>query len=154
MPKTKPKPKPKRETGETPKVKPAQEERKVESETKLIEPADKYTPDGHAIYTFNGVEFVKVPAGKFLMGSADKDKNAADDEKPQHTVNLPYEYYMGRFPVTNEQYAAYVKARGIKHPVSGWEKVRDHPVVKVSWKEAMGYCQWLDELLKGKLDPK
>jgi formylglycine-generating enzyme required for sulfatase activity len=147
----KPKPSLERESIGPPKAKSAQEKPKVESKLKAIEPADKYTPDGHAIYTFNGVEFVKVPAGKFLMGSADKDKSAAGREKPQHTVDLPYEYYIGRFPVTNEQYAAYVKAKGIEHPVSGWERKRDHPVVKVSWKDAMAYCQWLDELLKGKL---
>ena len=143
--------KPKRETVETPKVKPGQEKPKIESKPKPVEPADKNTPGGHAIYTFGGVEFVKVPAGKFLMGSADKDKSAYDNEKPQHTVDLPHEYYIGRFPVTNEQYAAYVKAKGIKYPVSGWEKKRDHPVVNVSWNDAMAYCQWLDELLKDKL---
>ena len=147
----KPRPEPKRETAETPKVKPAQEEHKVQSKPNLIEPANKYTPGGHAIYSFGGVEFIKLPAGKFLMGSADKDKSADDDEKPQHTVDLPYEYFIGRFPITNEQYAAYVKAKGTKHPVSGWEKKRDHPVVNVSWDDAMAYCQWLDEWLKGKL---
>ena len=147
----KPRPEPKHETVEPPKAKPTQEKRKVESKPKPMEPADKYTPDGHAIYTFGGIEFVKVPAGKFLMGSADKDKNAEDDEKPQYTAELPYEYFMGRFPVTNEQYAAYVRAKGTKHPVSGWEKKRDHPVVSISWNDAIGYCRWLDGLLKGKL---
>jgi len=147
----KPRPEPKRETVEAPKVKPVQEEHKVEVKPKLIEAADKYTPDGHAIYTFNGVEFVKVPAGKFLMGSSDKDKKAYYDEKPQHAVDLPFEYYIGRFPVTNEKYAAYAKVKGGKHLVSGWEKKLDHPVVNVSCKDAMAYCQWLDELLKGKL---
>ena len=29
---------------------------------------EKYTPNGHRIYTFGGIEFVKVPAGKFIMG--------------------------------------------------------------------------------------
>jgi len=147
----KPKLEPKRETVDTPTAKPAQEKPKAESKPKLIEPAGKYTPGGHATHTFGETEFVKIPAGKFLMGSSDKDQNAGDDEKPQHTVDLPYEYYIGRFPVTNEQYAAYVKAKGSKHPVSGWEKKRDHPVIRVSWKDAMAYCQWLSDLLKGKL---
>jgi formylglycine-generating enzyme required for sulfatase activity len=148
----KPKPETKGETVETPKVKPAQEKPKVESKPKLIEPASKCTPGGHAIYTFGGIEFVKVPGGKFLMGSSDKDKNAFNDEKPQHTVHLPYEYYMGRFPITNVQYTAYVNAKGIEHPVSDWEMKRDHPVRVVnSWEDAMAYCQWLDKLLKEKL---
>jgi hypothetical protein len=108
----KPKPEPKRDTVEAPRAKPVQGKHKVEA--KPIEPASRYTLGGHAIYTFGGIEFVKVSAGKFLMGSADKDGIASSDEKPQHTVNLPYEYYIGRFPVTSEQYAAYAKARGTK----------------------------------------
>ncbi|MBN1453183.1 MAG: SUMF1/EgtB/PvdO family nonheme iron enzyme [Anaerolineales bacterium] len=136
---------------ETLQAKPVTEKPMPGSKRESIEPADKYTPGDHTIYSFSGIEFVKVPAGKFLMGNADKDKSTARSEKPQHTVDLPYEYYIGRFPVTNEQYAAYIKAKGTRHPVSGWEKKRDHPVVSVSLKDAMGYCKWLDELLKDKL---
>jgi len=67
----------------------------------------------------HGMEFMRVPAGKFLMGSTKENKFASDDERPQHTVDLPYDYFMARFPVTNELYNAYVKAKGIKHPVDG-----------------------------------
>ena len=92
------------------------------------------------------MEFVEVPAGKFVMGSNDQE-----DEKPQHTVDIPYDYYMARFPVTNAQYAAYVKAKAIIHPVSGWEKKGDHPVMNVSWKDAMAYCQWWNDLRRNEL---
>jgi formylglycine-generating enzyme required for sulfatase activity len=92
------------------------------------------------------MEFMRVPKGKFLMGSRDDNKSAYDDEKPQHTVDIPYDYWMARYPVTNELYNAYVKSKGIKHPVDGWEKKKDHPVVYVSWKDAMAYCQWLNEM--------
>jgi formylglycine-generating enzyme required for sulfatase activity len=61
----------------------------------------------------NGMEFMRVPAGKFLMGSKDDNKLAYSDEKPQHTVDIPYDYWMARFSVTNEQYNLYVKAKGI-----------------------------------------
>ena len=92
------------------------------------------------------------------MGSADNDKGAENDEKPQHNVDLPYDYYLGRFPITREQYAMYVKAKSVKQPLNNWEKKhvnnwerkRDHPVVNVSWDDAMAYCKWLDEDLKGK----
>ena len=50
----------------------------------------------------NDMEFCRIPAGPFLMGSDDND--AEDNEKPQHTVDIPYDYWMARFPVTNEQY--------------------------------------------------
>jgi len=94
----------------------------------------------------NGMEFMRVPKGKFLMGNRDDNKLADGDEKPQHTVDIPYDYWMARYPVTNDLYNAYVKSKGIKHPVDGWEKKKDHPVVYVSWKDAMAYCQWLNEM--------
>ena len=65
-----------------------------------------------------------------------------DDEK-LHAVDIPYDYWMARFPVTNEQYNVYAKAQGINHPVSDWEKKKDHPVVNVGWNTVMEYCQWL-----------
>lgn len=109
------------------------------------------TPALDKITLSNGMEFMRVPAGKFLMGSKDDNKSAYDDEKPQHTVDIPYDYWMARYPVTNELYNAYAKAKGIKHPVDDWQRKKDHPVVLVLWKDAMAYCQWLNNLLKGEL---
>jgi formylglycine-generating enzyme required for sulfatase activity len=109
-----------------------------------------FSPGGHVIYTFGEMEFVEVPAGKFIMGSHSED-GPAEDEEPQHTVDIPYDYFMARFPVTNEQYAAYVNAKGISHPVSDWEKKRDHPVVNVAWNDAMAYCLWWNDLQKNDL---
>ncbi|MBI5293827.1 MAG: SUMF1/EgtB/PvdO family nonheme iron enzyme [Chloroflexi bacterium] len=107
----------------------------------------QYTHDGFLVEILGGMEFMRVPAGRFLMGS----NNGGSDEKPQHTVDIPYDYWMARFPVTNELYFAYTKAKGIKHPVDGWEKKKDHPVVRVSWEDAISYCQWLHGLLKAEL---
>lgn len=99
----------------------------------------------------NGMEFFHVPAGKFLMGSTKENRSAYDHELPQHTVDIPYDYWMARYPVTNELYNAYVKSKGIKHPVDGWEKKKNHPVVNVNWTDAMEYCKWLNALLKAEL---
>src|SRR6266498_4619522 len=99
----------------------------------------------------NGMELMHVPAGKFLMGSTKENKLARDDEKPQHNVDIPYDYFMARFPVTNELYNTYVKSNGIKHPVNGWGKKKDHPVAYVKWRDAMEYCQRLNNLLKNEL---
>ncbi|MBK9233732.1 MAG: SUMF1/EgtB/PvdO family nonheme iron enzyme [Anaerolineae bacterium] len=68
-------------------------------------------PRGEAM-TIEGMEFCFVPAGRFVMGSADDDKAADNDEKPQHAVDLAYGYWLGRYPVTNAQYAAFVAAGG------------------------------------------
>jgi formylglycine-generating enzyme required for sulfatase activity len=99
----------------------------------------------------NGIELMRVPAGKFLMGSIKEDGLSYDDELPQHTLDIPYDYWMARFPVTNERYGVYVRAERIRHPVDGWETKIDHPVVNVWWKDAIEYCRWLSNLLKREL---
>jgi formylglycine-generating enzyme required for sulfatase activity len=93
------------------------------------------------------MEFVRIPAGAFLMGSAAADEDVYDDEKPQHMVSLK-EYWLGKTPVTNAQYQVFVKANGLKPP-QHWKKgnfpivEKDHPVVEVSWLEASAFCEWV-----------
>jgi formylglycine-generating enzyme required for sulfatase activity len=96
------------------------------------------------------LELVRVPAGEFLMGSDPaKDEDAYDEEQPQHTIDLP-EFAIGKYPVTNAQYAAFVQATGHRAP-KHWEKGEvpsgkgDHPVVYVSWHDAMAFCEWLSQ---------
>jgi formylglycine-generating enzyme required for sulfatase activity len=129
-------------------------EKRAVEEKPLIEtqkPAPVAAPPDK-ITLSNGMEFLRVPSGKFLMGSADNNELLWNHyEKPQHTVNLPYDYWMARFPVTNELYNAYVKAIGPAHPVSGWEKKKSHPVANVSWQDAMAYCVWLNDLFQDEL---
>jgi formylglycine-generating enzyme required for sulfatase activity len=57
---------------------------------------------------------------------------------------------MGKYPVTNEEYAAFVAATGHSAP-GNWKSSQptaeklDHPVVSVSWDDAVAYCRWLSE---------
>lgn len=68
------------------------------------------------VMTIEGMEFCYVPPGPFIMGSGDDDPMAYADEKPQHTYNIPYGYWIGRFPVTNAQFAPFVAAGGYQDP--------------------------------------
>jgi formylglycine-generating enzyme required for sulfatase activity len=70
-------------------------------------------------------------------------------EQPQHEVTLRA-FEIGRYPVLNVEYAEFVRAAGAKAPLH-WprgklpEEMADHPVVNVSWQDALGYVQWLAE---------
>ena len=94
--------------------------------------------------------FVRVPAGSFLMGSLPNDKLASDDEKPQHELYLD-EFWMGKSPVTNQQYRAFVKASGHKPP-RGWNNIQypggesEHPVVTINWDDARRFCEWASQV--------
>lgn len=127
-----------------------EEKKLVAEKSQSVKPAETIS---NKLTLSNGMEFMRVPAGKFLMGSSAENKDAFVDEHPQHTVDIPYDYWMARFPVTNEQYNQYVTAKKIKHPVSEWMQKKDHPVTDVSWNDAMEYCQWLNDLLKRELPP-
>jgi formylglycine-generating enzyme required for sulfatase activity len=99
-----------------------------------------------------GVEmtYVCIPAGTFLMGSADGDKDASDHEKPQHKVHLE-EYWIGKTPVTNAQYSAFLEATGHRVPWDWKNDIppkakQDHPVVSISWQEARDFCAWAGDV--------
>jgi formylglycine-generating enzyme required for sulfatase activity/serine/threonine protein kinase len=112
-----------------------------------------------------GIELVSIPAGEFLMGSSKDDKDALDDEKPQHMVRITKPFYLGKTKVTVGQFRRFVDATG--HTTEAekagdeltWKKpgfkgrsfdqADDHPVVCVSWTDAKAYCDWLDSRLGG-----
>lgn len=63
-----------------------------------------------AVLTVAALPLCYVPPGPFTMGN--DDMGMGDDEKPRHTVNLPYGYWIGQFPVTNAQFEQFVAADG------------------------------------------
>jgi formylglycine-generating enzyme required for sulfatase activity len=94
------------------------------------------------------LEMVRVPAGSFVMGW----RQGTADERPETAVAIDRTFWIGRFEVTNAQYARFDPAHdshvesmhgyqfGIHgHPVDG----PTQPVVRVSWEEARRFCDWL-----------
>jgi formylglycine-generating enzyme required for sulfatase activity len=94
---------------------------------------------------------ILIAAGEFTMGSDPSlDQEAVDDEQPQHILYLP-DYYLAKTSVTNAQYGAFVQATGHRppHQWTGEKPPRsqeNHPVVNVSWHDALAYCNWLAEV--------
>ena len=85
---------------------------------------------------------VKVPAGEFLMGTTDEDEFAGDYEKPQHTPYLSA-FYIGKFPVTVAQYRSFIQESQYKTADEDSAKgINNHPVVNVSWEDAVKFAQW------------
>ena len=53
-----------------------------------------------------GMEFVKIPAGEFMMGCSMGDTTCKAEEKPQHQVRITKAFEMGRYEVTQGQWKA------------------------------------------------
>jgi formylglycine-generating enzyme required for sulfatase activity len=111
-------------------------------------------PDGHVL--------VHVPAGEFLRGSEDGER----DEQPISRVFLDG-YWLAKHPVTVGQFRSFVEATGYvtdaergegswQYWEGGWEprldgswsntyfdQADDHPVASVSWNDAVAFCEWL-----------
>jgi formylglycine-generating enzyme required for sulfatase activity len=91
---------------------------------------------------------VKIPAGSFLMGTEETEvirlcKEYETDsykcEMPQHQVKLQ-EFYLGKYPVTQEQYQAVMG----NNP-SNFQDNPKNPVENVSWDDAQEFCQKLND---------
>ncbi len=73
--------------------------------------------------------------------------NLTDDEKPQHEVDLPG-FWLARYPVTVAQFRVFSEHRGYREfDPAALRSPGNHPVVHVTWNDALEYCGWLNEKL-------
>jgi formylglycine-generating enzyme required for sulfatase activity len=123
----------------------------------------------------DGMTMVYVPAGTFLMGSADDDPVAQSNEKPQHQVTLDA-FWIDQTEVTKAQFRKFIQETNYKTtaekegkgwvpeaPNGNWKAVSGanwqyptgpdslaedtHPVVQVSREDASAYCAWAESRL-------
>jgi len=85
------------------------------------------------------MEFVRIPAGEFNMGSPVGESGRRDNEGPQHRVKISEPFYMLTTEVTQQQY---IQIMG-QNP--SFFKGADNPVEMVSWNDAMEFCRKLSE---------
>lgn len=97
--------------------------------------------------------FVSIPAGDFTMGSnPQRDRMAYENERwsssqRQGRVDLP-EYFIGRFEVTNAQFAYYLTETESSSAALFAALDPELPVTSVSLPQMLSYARWLDAQLR------
>ncbi len=92
------------------------------------------------------MELTLIPSGEFVMGAG----CGFADEQPLTKVTIKNAFWMGTCEVTNEQFTRFDPAHdsrfesknGYQFGVTGFAlNEPKQPVVRVSWKQAMAFCQ-------------
>jgi formylglycine-generating enzyme required for sulfatase activity len=105
------------------------------------------------------LEMRLIPAGQFVMGAA--DGAGAADEVPATIVRIERPFYMGKFEVTNAQYAvfdsthdsAYISILNKDQSIRGEAANRERqPVIRVNWNQAQQFCRWLSQETGARFD--
>lgn len=90
-------------------------------------------------------EMVVVPAGKFQMGSPEREDGRSPHEGPAHTVTFAKPFAIGKYEVTFDEWDACVGAKVCKAVADdGWGRGR-RPVIHVNFQMATNYLRWLTE---------
>ena len=96
-------------------------------------------------------QMVVVPAGSFVMGSPESDREGDGGERPQHTVRIGSSFAVGVFEVTFAEWHSCVRAGGCAgHLPNDMDRgLSRHPVADVTWEAALAYVQWLSRATGG-----
>ena len=117
-------------------------------------------------------ELIVVPAGSFTMGSTKAERRWAADqgvdteryqlEGPSHQVEIPQPFAMGKFEITQEEFAAFAYGTGFEAGACaknagpgpetggdwrnpGFDQTGRHPATCISWEAAQAYVVWLSK---------
>jgi formylglycine-generating enzyme required for sulfatase activity len=119
-----------------------------------------------------GMEFCRIPAGEFLMGSSEPDRfgKYSRSESPAHRARVSRPFWMARHEVTVGMFRRFVNATGYRTDAErdghgcnglnlttgaverrpewiwsspGFGQTDNHPVVCVTWQDAQAFCRWL-----------
>ncbi len=99
----------------------------------------------------DGLKYVWIPPGTFMMGCSPGDSECQDDEKPAHRVTITKGFWLGQTEVTVGAYKRFARGTGRAMPEEpkfqnnalnpSWGN-EQMPVVNVSWSDAVAYCRW------------
>jgi formylglycine-generating enzyme required for sulfatase activity len=99
----------------------------------------------------DGLNYVWIPPGSFIMGCSPGDTECYDFEKPLHEVTITKGFWLGQTEVTVGAYKRFAGATGRQMPPEpdingrpldpGWGN-EVMPIVDVTWDDAQAYCRW------------
>jgi formylglycine-generating enzyme required for sulfatase activity len=79
------------------------------------------------------IEFVRIPAGEFVMGCVEGDKDCLEDEVPRHRVRLTKRFEIGKYETSQTQWDAVMgsgsnpsQTKGPRNPVDSVNKAEIH----------------------------
>ena len=128
---------------------------------------NQHLKHGDVIINSLGMKLVYIPPGEFMMGIQPNIKSKDNDESPQHNVKITQGFYMGQTEVTLGQFSVFMKdaaweteaerekwsyvwrngsfriGYGASFRSVGFSQTDVHPVVCVSWNDAVEFCRWL-----------
>jgi len=125
----------------------ARQEARIESRPGSVGPIPGQTRENPK----DGLKYVWIPPGTFMMGCSPGDNECGAEEKPAHQVTITRGFWMGQTPVTVGAYKRFAAATGRQMPPEA--KVQDRslnpgwgneakPITNVNWDDAHTYCSW------------
>ena len=91
--------------------------------------------------TPDAMEFVRIPAGSFVMGSPEDEQGRRDREGPQREVRISQDFWMGKYEVTQGEWEAVMGS----NPSYNKDCGSRCPVENVSWDDTQEFIRKLNE---------
>ncbi len=108
--------------------------------SKVTAPITRQSADWGNLTNSIGMEFVEIPEGEFDMGSPSSEKYRKFNEGPVHHVKIAYNFYLGKYEVTQKQW------RDIMGNNPSFNKGDNLPVEQVSWNDVQVFLRKLNEI--------
>ncbi|MBD2457682.1 formylglycine-generating enzyme family protein [Nostoc sp. FACHB-87] len=96
------------------------------------------------------LKMVQIPGGEFMMGAPKSEKDSSDSERAQHQV-IVQPFFIGKYPITQAQWKAVAEFPTVNQkldPDPSRFKGANRPVEKVSWYDAVEFCDRLSAYTK------
>jgi len=93
----------------------------------------------------DGLKYVWIPPGTFIMGCSPGDNGCDENEKPAHQVTISKGFWMGQTEVTVGAYKRFARGWSTTMPPPEGNWTDDNkPIANVTWDEAHAYCAWME----------